>query len=152
MTTPQESKPEESRTVHHTQRVWSPAQIVAGLLGLGFVVIGGVALVRVGFSDLTATATVGWYAHTGILAIVEVVLGLLFLSAAARATEARTSCISLGVLMVALGLIAVIEPEGTATYLGDSLIAGWTWVAAGAVSALVGLVSPLVTSDRGVPT
>lgn len=140
--------PEQNRTVtRESSRVWSPAQVVAGIVGLGFVVMGGVALIRVGFGDLTATSTVGWYAHTGILAIIELVLGLLFLGAASNALEARSSSISLGVLMVAFGLIAVIEPQGTAAYLGDSTRVGWTYLIIGAVVSILGLTAPLVTSS-----
>lgn len=150
MTTPGESKPEPAdagRTVRETRRVWTPAQIIAGVIGLGLVVMGGVALIRIGFTDLTATATVGWYAHTGILAIIELVLGLLFLGTASNALEARSSSISLGVLMIAFGLIAVIEPGGTATYIGDSVTIGWTFLIIGVISAVLGLTAPLVTSS-----
>ncbi|GIU92551.1 MAG: hypothetical protein KatS3mg011_1457 [Acidimicrobiia bacterium] len=152
---PEEQRPEEHRHhpeehVHRVRRTWSPAQVVAGLIGLGLIVLGGVALVRIGFTDLTATATVGWYAHTGILAIIELALGALFLLAAANALDARSSSISLGVLMVAMGLIAVIEPEGTSAYLGDARRVGFTFLVIGVVAALSGLAAPTITTDRDV--
>lgn len=136
------------RTMRRSRRVWSPAQVVAGIIGLVLVVMGGVALIRTGVSDLTETATVGWYAHTGILAIIQLVLGLLFLGAAADALEARSSLVTLGVMMVAVGLIAVIEPDGTSEYLGDASTVGWTYLATGAVAGVVGLSAPVIASSR----
>lgn len=136
----------EHTTVRETSRVWTPAQVVSGIIGLGFIVMGGVALIRVGFADLTETANVGWYAHTGILAIIEIVLGLIFLSAAARALEARSTLVSIGVLMIAFGLIAIIEPGGTEEYLGDATTVGWTYLIIGVVAAVLGLTAPLIAS------
>ena len=135
----------DERTVTTGRRWWTPAQLFAGIIGLGFLVMGAVALIRIGFEDLTETASVGWYTRTGILALIEVVLGLILIAIAFSALESRSSLIVLGVLMVAFGLIAVIEPEGTAEYLGDSEAVGWTYFAIGVTAAIIGWVSPLVS-------
>lgn len=42
--------PDQDATVtRESSRVWRPAQVVAGIVGLGFVVMGGVTLIRSGW-------------------------------------------------------------------------------------------------------
>ncbi len=62
---------------------WSPAQIVAVVLGGFFVILGTVALARVGMSSLTSpTETVWGLAHTPLMALIEIALGLFILASA----------------------------------------------------------------------
>src|SRR5690554_7424778 len=62
------------------RRVMSPARIVAGILGVILLVMGGVALARTGLSSLTGeTATVLGFEHTALMGLIDIVAGLLFL-------------------------------------------------------------------------
>src|SRR5919106_4892593 len=65
-------------------RSWSPAQFVAGIIGLVLTVMGGVALARLlPTSSLTAeTTTVLGVGHTALMAIITLGLGLLYLAEA----------------------------------------------------------------------
>src|SRR3954470_9932062 len=72
----------EQRTV--ARAPWSPAQLVALVIGLAFVVLGGVALARTGlhFSPIRY-ADVAGFGHTALLAIIEIVFGVVVLAAGA---------------------------------------------------------------------
>lgn len=83
----------ESREIESTEREirvtawrsWSPDQFVAGVMGLVFTVMGGVALARLlPTSSLTGeTTTVLGVGHTPLMAIIT--LGLLYLAEAGSA-------------------------------------------------------------------
>ncbi|MGH3650599.1 MAG: hypothetical protein ACRDU9_07795 [Acidimicrobiia bacterium] len=138
----------EERTVG--RRSWSPAQFVAGAIGLFLVVMGGVALTRLlPTTSITGeTVTVLGVGHTTLMAIIAVGLGLLFLVQAGTPFEVQPSLITLGVVSLAFGLIVVIEPGAfdNALALGES--GGWLYSAIGVLSVLAGIVSPTLTSRR----
>src|ERR671919_2362383 len=92
-------------------RSWSPAQFVAGIIGLLLTVTGGVALARLlPTSSLTAeTTTVFGVGHTPLMAMITLGLGLLFLVEAGTPFEVQPGLITLGVATLAFGLIVVIE-------------------------------------------
>ncbi|MCJ7780748.1 MAG: hypothetical protein MUQ27_07970 [Acidimicrobiia bacterium] len=92
------------------RRITSPAQIVAGLIGVILVVMGGVVLARVGLASLTGdiTAVLG-IGHTALMGLIDVVAGLLFLGAAAS-SGVRGNLIGLSLLAVAFGAVVAIEP------------------------------------------
>ena len=66
------------------RRVFSPAQVVAGIIGMILVIIGGVVLARVGLDSLTGdTTAVFGFEHTALMGLIDVIAGLFFLGAAA---------------------------------------------------------------------
>jgi hypothetical protein len=140
--------------VHTTEvtasRAWSPAQIIAGIIGLFLTVMGGVALARLlPASSLTAeSTTVIGIEHTVLMAIIAIGVGLLYLAQAGTVFEVQPGMISLGVASLAFGLIVVIEPNAFAGSLGLGEDGGWLYTIIGAVSALAGIVSPTVVSRR----
>jgi hypothetical protein len=126
-------------------RSWNPPQILALVLGVTFVVLGGVALLRTGLDMnlFEPTVTVGGLAYTPLLGLIELVLGLVLLAVGAFPVEAD-SFVFLGVLLIAFGLLLVIEPEAFRTSLAAGRAHGWFYVAVGAVSVGVGLGTPAV--------
>jgi hypothetical protein len=92
---------------------WSPAQILAGIIGLFMTVLGGVALARLLPTDsLTGeTTTVIGMGFTVVMAVITLILGLVFLGGAGRPANARSGLISLGVALLAFGIVTFIEPE-----------------------------------------
>ena len=75
---------------------WSPAQWVAAFIGLFLVVMGAVALLRVGLDNLVGdTATVVTFEHTALMGIIDVIIGLFFLGAAGSALANRSGLITL---------------------------------------------------------
>ena len=90
------------RTSTADRRVLSPSQVVAGIIGLILVILGGVALARLGFDSLTGeTETVLGLEHTTLMALIDIVAGLLFLGAAASA-GGRGTLIGLSLIALAL--------------------------------------------------
>lgn len=133
----------------NAERSWTPAQIVALILGVAFVVLGGVALLRTGIGvDLfEPTTTVAGMSYTPLLGIIEVAFGLLMLAAGAF-PGASDGVVFLGVLALAFGLLLVIEPAAFNESIAAGQAHGWFYVIAGGIAALTGLVTPSVQRRR----
>jgi len=150
-TTQHEPTTPHSEVVHeeHTSRVWgpwSPAQLFAGGLGLFLTVLGGIALARTGFGDLTSPdTTVLDFGHTPLLAIIEIVFGVVLMLDAASAFASRSMLIGFGAIAAAFGLIIAIEPGAFQDWLGVSRANGWLYLALGAGAFVLGSLSPVFT-------
>ena len=132
------------------RRTWSPAQLIAGIAGLFFIVLGGVALARLlPVESLTAPDTQVWlFGHTPLFGTIELVLGLLFLGVSAGPFDARGGLVGLGVICLAFGLIVGIEPGAFADWLGASRANGWLYGVVGGIAILGGWLSPVIVTDR----
>lgn len=145
----------ESETIEHEVRVsawrsWSPAQFVAGVIGLVLTVMGGVALARLlPTGSLTGeTTTVLGVSHTPLMAIVTLGLGLLYLAEAGMPFDVQPGMIFLGVMVLAFGLIVVIEPGAFDGALGLGETGGWFYTVVGFISVVTGIISPTLVSRR----
>jgi hypothetical protein len=139
---------ETSRSVVD-RRVWSPAQLVAGAIGLFLIVVGAVALLRSGFETLTSpTATVLGYQHTPLMAIISIVLGAMFLGAAASTLGVRGTLTFLGLLSLGFGLVMAIEPDRMSQWLAGGSPLGVLYVVIGAASLVAGWASPTIVQRR----
>lgn len=127
-------------------RSWSPAQVLALVVGLIFVVLGGVALLRVGIgieNVFEPTTTVAGLAYTPLLAIIELVFGLILLALGAF-PGASDGIVFLGLLALAFGLLLVIEPAAFQEPIAAGRAHGWFYVVTGGLTALTGLAAPAV--------
>jgi len=132
---------------------WSPAQWVAAIIGLFLIVLGAVALLRVGLDSLTGdTATVWIFDHTALMGIIDVVVGLFFLAAAGSSLNSRGSLITLGMLALAFGLIIAIEPTAMGELVGGDERLGWLYAIIGAVSVIAAFASRTVNVRRASTT
>jgi hypothetical protein len=131
---------------------WSPAQILAGIIGLFMTVLGGVALARLLPTDsLTGeTTTVIGMGFTVIMATITLLLGFVFLGGAGRPANARQGMISLGVALLAFGLVTFIEPDALGGALGVNQTSGVVYSIVGLIAAIAGIASPTMTSRRAV--
>ncbi|MBW3666973.1 MAG: hypothetical protein KY394_05190 [Actinobacteria bacterium] len=131
-------------------RSWSPAQPVAGIIGLLLTVMGGVALARlIPTSSLTAeTTSVFGIGHTPLMAMITLGVGLLFLAQAGMPFDVQPGIISLGIAVLAFGLIVVIEPAAFDGALGLGRSGGWFYAITGLVAVITGIVSPTLVSRR----
>lgn len=130
------------------RRVISPAQMVAGIIGLILVILGGVALARVGLSSLTGDTTfVLGIGHTALMGLIDVVVGLFFLGAAAS-SGARGTLIGLSLAAVAFGAIVTIEPDAFDSALGGGRELGLLYLIIGVVGLLAALAFPERVVDR----
>ncbi|MGZ8755105.1 MAG: hypothetical protein ACXW15_07950 [Acidimicrobiia bacterium] len=130
------------------RRVVSPAQIVAGIIGLILVVIGGVVLARVGLSSLTGdTTTVLGIGHTALMGLIDVVAGLFFLGAAAS-SGVRGALIGLSLVAIAFGAIVAIEPTAFDSALGGGRELGFLYLIVGVMGLLAALAFRTTVVDR----
>jgi hypothetical protein len=131
---------------------WSPAHYSAGIVGLFMTVVGGVAIARLLPTDsLTAeTTTVIGMGFTIVMAVITLLLGVVFLGGAGRPTEARSGMISLGVALLALGIVIFIEPDALGGALGVTQTSGVVYSIVGLVAAIAGIASPTVVTRRAV--
>jgi hypothetical protein len=131
---------------------WSPAQILAGIIGLFMTVLGGVALARLLPTDsLTGeTTTVIGMGFTVVMASITLLLGLVFLGGAGRPANARQGMISLGVALLAFGIVTFIEPDALGGALGVNQTSGVVYAIVGLIAAVAGITSPTMTSRRAV--
>ena len=134
------------------RRPWSPAQYVAGLAGLFMTVLGGVAIARLLPADSFTgdTTTVMGMGFTIVMAVITLLLGLVFLAGAGRPSEGRAGLISLGVALLAFGIVIFIEPDALGGALGVNEASGLVYAIIGLVAAIAGIASPTLLSRRAV--
>ena len=131
---------------------WSPAQYFAGLVGLLMTVVGGVAVARLLPTESLmgeATTVIGMGFNI-VMAAITLLLGLVFLAAAGRPAEGRAGMISLGVALLALGIVILIEPGELSGVLGVNQTSGVVYSIVGAVAAIAGIASPTMVTRRAV--
>lgn len=138
-----------SRTVVG-RRMWSPAQLIAGAIGLLLVVVGAVVVLRSGVDSFTgSTVNVVGFEHTTLMGIIHIGAGLMFLGAAA-ALGGRGSLTFISLAALAFGLVVVIEPGSMGEWVGGAPDIGWPYVVIGAVSLLAAWASPTIMQRRTV--
>jgi uncharacterized membrane protein HdeD (DUF308 family) len=127
---------------------WSPAQLIALVLGIISVVVGAIALTNTGIHsnamDVVRTDGPLWQ-HTAWLAIGEIVFGLMMIGAGVVPGGARGLMTFLGILALAFGIAVLVAPNDLRTE--DA--AGWGFIAAGGISLIAAAISPVFfTGDR----
>lgn len=122
--------------------------LVGGGLGVLILVIALVTLARTGIpaDDLTAaTATVGPFTRTALMGILEVVFGLLLISAG---TADGNGLSGLGLVAGVLGIVWLIEPGAFQGALGVTRATAWLYLVVGGASLTAGLLSgPVVRRE-----
>ena len=88
------------------------------------------------------TANVLGIDHTRALGIVDVVVGLIFLSAASATFGVRGTLMSMGTMAVAFGAIVLIEPDPFVGFLGDGSPVGVFYLLIGVVSLIGAFATP----------
>ncbi|CAN5846707.1 hypothetical protein BH23ACT5_BH23ACT5_09480 [soil metagenome] len=129
-------------------RTWSPAQFVAGLVGFLLVVLGGIALARLGFTgSITGeSTTIAGVSATRLWAIIMIVLGLILLGVASSPYRVRGGLMTMGLLFAAFGVIVAVEPSPFGDTLGVDRTSGVIWLVTGLVLVVVAWVSPTIIS------
>lgn len=135
-----------SATRRSFSKVWTPAQWISGIAGLFYVVLAGVTLLRTGVEDLSESAAVGPFEATGAFALFALFIGLILMAAASNARTIRGTSITMGVIMIAAGMIALIEPGSLSTWLGNAASLGALVASIGVVVLGTALISPLIYS------
>src|SRR6266550_2044167 len=121
------------------------AQIFALGTGIFLIVIGAVGLARAGVHHIDSpTVTVGPFMMTPLLAAVDLVLGLIGLIGATGRAAARGICMFLGPLLIAGGIVALIQ---NVRVLGWNRADGVIYVILGAAALIAAFLTPMVTSS-----
>jgi len=120
------------------------AMVVALAAGVFYIVLGAIGLARTGIDDLTAEATVAGIPHTALLALIELALGALLLVAGAERGAYRPFMTFLGALLLAFGVVVLVEPSILDEWLAMETINGVIYGASGIVIIAAGLTAPIV--------
>lgn len=134
-------------------RVWSTSQLVALLIGAGFIVLGAVALNRTGFSTshlYEPSERIWTLGHTPLLAIVELGFGIAMVFAALRplAGRALMMLLSIGAIGAGVVILADVWPRRVDHWFGATHRNGWLYVIAGGIALLAALFAPTIVGGR----
>lgn len=134
-----------------TTTAWSPAQLIAIIVGGASIAFGVFALTRTGlpFDELTGHHdSVLSFHHTPLLGLAEVVWGVLLVIAGLRPIAGRALMALLGAVAVALGVVTVLDfwPRRLHDWLAIHDRNGWLFVIAGGVVLAAALFLPVVQS------
>jgi hypothetical protein len=126
---------------------WSPAQLVAFIVGVGFVVLGAIALARTGFNvhHMTRPTTDVWRWHqTPVLAVAEIAAGALLILGALRAAASRALLWIVSIAALGLGITVLIDafPRQLHFWLGVTRADAWLYVIVGALGLVASMASP----------
>ncbi len=142
----------ESRRSYTVQRgPWSPAQAVALILGVVFLVLGGIALARTGvnLNNLTGThVTVAGAGQTELMAYIELVFGAFLVAAGAAPGAGRGGMTLLGLVALVFGIIVVAQPSSFRGSLGIGDGYGIFLIVVGAVLVVAAMLSPVYWGAR----
>ena len=146
---------ERTRTVEEpgTRTQWSPAQLVAVVLGLASIVLGVFVLTRTGLDlgDLTEPKdTVLGFDHTPLLGLVEIGFGVLLTLAGLRPVAGRALMTLLGAAALGLGIVIVADfwPQRMEDWFGVNDRGGWVILGVGATVLFVSFVAPVLGGGR----
>lgn len=131
--------------------VWSPAQAVAVILGIGAIVFGALALAETGLDlghvDEPHESVLSFHT-TPLLGLAEIAWGVLMVIAGLRPVAGRALMTLLGAAATALGALVVLDawPNRLHDALGVHDRNGWLFLAAGVVTLIAAFVLPVVAS------
>jgi len=136
------------RDVPRTQAIpWSPAQFVGMIVGVGFAVLGIVALIRTGFdtSHIYTPRVIVWHlAHNPVLAASEIGFGVLMIFASVVPGGLRTLMALLGAAALVLGIVVLAGPSHRLVHwLGVGHSSGVFFTIVGAVVIVFAIISPV---------
>jgi hypothetical protein len=113
-------------------------------IGIFLIVIGAVGLARAGLSHLTTPRVlVGPFSMTPLLALANLLIGVLSLGGAAGRAAARGICWFLGPILIAAGVIALIQPV---RQLGWNRADGVIYLIVGGAAMVAAMATPLLSS------
>jgi uncharacterized membrane protein HdeD (DUF308 family) len=134
--------------------MWSPAQIVALIIGAASLIFGLIALANTGIHPRALpgprTEVAGFH-HTQLLAYCEIVFGLLMVMAGAAPLAGRALMIPLCALALTFGIIVAIEaaPGTLHHWLSVHERNGWLFIAAGGLGLVAALFFPVFGTGYG---
>ena len=140
------AKPSDEVATKTRERTWTfaPGQLISFAVGVGFIALGVVAMIRAGIDNSFARPTVEvlQLSHTAWLGLAEVGLGVLLVIAGTGAWG-RFLSVPIGALMVIAGIVVLAEPGQVPDRLAVERDFGWVLVLFGALVALASMALPV---------
>jgi Na+-driven multidrug efflux pump len=126
---------------------WSPAQIVALIIGVFYLILGAIALAASGgnangFAANPHVTALGFH-QTPVLGIIEIVFGLFMVMAGAIPGAGRGTMAFLGTLALAFGIVVLAAYASMYDALGTDAADGWLYVITGIVALVAGMIAPI---------
>lgn len=121
--------------------------VVGGAVGVVLVVIGLVALARTGIPMDTITrpvASVGPFSRTPIMAIIEIVFGVVLIGASASSDVGSVT--GIGLIALVFGIVWLIEPGAFRTLLGVGRETAVMYLVVGGTLVGTGFIGPRPTA------
>jgi len=139
---------ERSYAPRTTMMPWSPAQIIGLIVGIGFTVLGIVAVARTGFTTdhiYTPHEVVWRLPHSPLLALCEIGFGVLLIIASVVPGGLRWLMALLGAISLAFGIVILVDAtDNLNRWLGVTQYrSGWFFTIVGAVVLLAAILSPV---------
>jgi Domain of unknown function (DUF4383)/Short repeat of unknown function (DUF308) len=127
---------------------FSPAQLVALVVGIGFTVLGIAAVAQTGFDTdhiYTPVERVWSLSHSPLLGLIEIGFGVLMIAAAVVPGGARELMGLLGACALAFGIVTLVDAaqDDLHGWLGVTDRSGWFYIIVGAVTLVAALLSPV---------
>ncbi len=138
----------ETISVHEP---YGAVQIFAAIMGIFFVVIGAVGMARAGLDSLTRPSVeVAGMGMTALLSLIHLGIGVTALASAVSRSAARSSATVLGAGLIAVGIIALIEPVRS---MGWTTANGVAYLMTGILAIASAFVTPAAQiGERHVTT
>lgn len=135
----------QSRSLAVERQPWSPAQIIAIILGIVFVVLGGIALARTGINSHVTSehVSVAGSMQTQLMGYIELVYGALLLAVGSIPGAGRGGMSFLGIIALVFGIVVVAQPSTFYHPLGIGSGYGIFLIIIGAILAITSMVAPI---------
>ena len=136
---------ESSSSVAVARQPWSPAQLIALVFGVIFLVIGGIALARTGIDVQHLTdrhVTVAGAGQTQLMAYIELVFGALLLGVGSVPGAGRGGMTFLGIIALVFGIVVKAQPSSFHR-LGTGGGYGIFLIVAGILLVISAMVAPV---------
>ncbi len=129
-------------------RRWSPAQLLGIAIAIFMLVLGGVVLNNTGINLPGKHVIIAGLPHNALLGLLELVFSLILLAFAAVPGGDRTGLTVMGVLLFAVGMMILVDPNNFYSSLGSRQSNGVLFLLLGALLAGLSFFGPTFSRTR----
>jgi hypothetical protein len=126
---------------------WSPAQLVALVIGVFYLILGAVTLAKTGLNGdgftTTHVSALG-FGHTPLLGVIDLAFGLLLVMAGAVPGAGRGTMAFIGTLALGFGVVVLAASGSLYDSLGVNDANGWLYIITGVVTLVAAIAAPII--------
>lgn len=125
---------------------WSPAQLVALVFGILYLILGVAVLAKAGINANGFTSThvdVLGFGHTPMMGVIELAFGLLLIMAGAVPGAGRGLMAFLGALALGFGVVVLVQQAAMFDSFGVRDANGWLYTFSGIVTLVAAVAAPI---------